>query len=277
MSGQETQRHEMTTKSVVYPLPGAESVVLRRDVEYRAADGGTLAMDLYYPPDSKREQRIPAVVMVAGYPDPGFEAMLGCKFKEMESYISWGRLMAASGLAAIAYTNREPIADLDHLVDYLRQNARRLGIDENRIGIWACSGNVPLALSRLMQKGQEYVKCAVLFYGCMLDLDGSTHMAEAASKFGFVNPCAGRTVEDLPQRTALFVVRAGRDEMPHLNDALDRFVGKALARNLPLTLVNHSEAPHAFDLLHDSELSREVIRQTLAFLRFHLLGVSPSK
>ena len=68
-------------------------------------------------------------------------------------------------------------------------------------------------------------------------------------------------------------MRAGRDEFPHLNETIDRFVIKALARNLPVTLVNHAEAPHAFDLLQDSETSREVIRQILAFLRFHL-GVS---
>jgi hypothetical protein len=58
--------------------------------------------------------------------------------------------------------------------------------------------------------------------------------------------------------------------MPHLNEALDRFVDDALARNLPITVVNHAAAPHAFDLFHDSDLSREIIRQWLAFLRFHL-------
>jgi len=31
-------------------------------------------------------------------------------------------------------------------------------------------------------------------------------------------------------------------------------------------------APHAFDLFHDSETSREIIRQILAFLQFHLLA-----
>jgi hypothetical protein len=44
-----------------------------------------------------------------------------------------------------------------------------------------------------------------------------------------------------------------------------------LTRNLPVTFVNHPEAPHAFDLLHDSETSHEIIRQILAFMRFHLL------
>ena len=69
-------------------------------------------MDMYYPPDSKSGARIPAVVVVAGFPDVGYEAKVGCKFKEMGSSISWGQLMAASGLVAITYTNREPATDI---------------------------------------------------------------------------------------------------------------------------------------------------------------------
>ena len=52
---------------------------------------------------------------------------------------------------------------------------------------------------------------------------------------------------------------------------LDRFVTAALSRNLPLTLVNHADGPHAFDLLHDSARTREIVGQVIAFLRFHLL------
>jgi hypothetical protein len=58
--------------------------------------------------------------------------------------------------------------------------------------------------------------------------------------------------------------------MPGLNDALDRLVSKMLTWNTPVTLVNHASGPHAFDLFDDSDISREIIRQTLAFLRFHL-------
>jgi acetyl esterase/lipase len=70
----------------------------------------------------------------------------------------------------------------------------------------------------------------------------------------------------------LFIARAGQDEFPHLNEALDRFVAGALARDLPVTVVNHAGAPHAFDLVHDSDATREIIRQLLRFLRFHLSG-----
>ena len=58
--------------------------------------------------------------------------------------------------------------------------------------------------------------------------------------------------------------------MPGLNQALDDFVHEALTRNLPVTVVNHSDGPHAFDLFDDSEISREIIRRILQFMQFHL-------
>ncbi|HZS09751.1 MAG TPA: alpha/beta hydrolase [Blastocatellia bacterium] len=263
----------MTKKRVVCQIPGMDAVTIRRDVGYRVTDAGALTMDLYYPPDLKSEARIPAVVFVNGYPDPGFQKIIGCRLKEMESYISWGQLAAASGLAAITYTTgKEPATDIHALLQYVRQNAAVLGVDESRIGVWACSGNVPNALSVLIGEAREYLKCAVLCYGLMLDLDGATSVADAARQWGFANPCAGKSVADLPQTLPLFIARAGRDEMPHLNETIDRFMGKALACNLPITFMNHPSAPHAFDLLHDSEATREIIRQILAFMRFHLLA-----
>lgn len=266
------QRADITRKAVVYQMPGMEAVMVRRDIEHRAAPGGVLTMDIYYPPDRRSGARVPAVLFVVGFSDEGAEARLGCKFKEMASYVSWARLVAASGLAAVTYTNREPAADLSALRQYLQQNAGSLGLDEKSMGLWACSGNVPLALSTLMQEARNRPKCAVLSYGYMLDLEGSTSVADASKQWGFANPCAGKSVRHLPQETPLFLVRAGQDQMPHLNETIDAFVAAASACNLPITFVNHPAAPHAFDLLHDSETSREIIRQILAFLRFHLLA-----
>jgi len=211
------------------------------------------------------------VILVTGYPDPGFEAMVGCKLKDMQGYVSWGELLAASGLIAVTYTNHDPVADLEALLRYLRANAERLGLDEQKLGIWACSGNVPNALSRLMRSASVRFRAAALCYGPMLDLGGSTTIADAAASLGFANPCAGKTVEDMVSETPIMIVRAGRDEMPGLNDSIDRFVTAALARNLPVSVINQPSAPHAFDLVDDTEDSREAVRRILAFLRHHLL------
>jgi acetyl esterase/lipase len=172
-------------------------------------------------------------------------------------------------LIAVTYATVDPEADIHALLRYMRDNGASIGIDANRIGIWACSGNVPNALSVLMREPRDHFKCAVLCYGFMLDLDGSTGVADAAKAFGFVNPGAGKSAEDLPGDLPLFIVRAGQD-VAALNETIDRFVAKTVARNLPLTLKNLPNAPHSFDVLDDSDTSRETIRQILAFMRFHL-------
>jgi hypothetical protein len=199
----------------------------------------------------------PGVILVAGDPDPGFQRIAGCRFKEMGSTVSWARLIAASGMVAVTYTNREPESDLRALLQFVRKNGASLGIEGDRIGLWASSGHVPLALSAL----NAGVSCAALCYGYTLDV------GEAAAAYRFANPLAGRSIDDLPDDVPLFLVRAGRDEMPRLNESLDRFLASAVRRNFPITFVNHPSAPHAFDLYDDSATSREIIRQILAFLR----------
>lgn len=267
---EELPHDHVTKKPVVYRIPGMESAAIRQDVEYRTVDGGPLTMDLYYPANSKSGARLPAVVFVHGFSDAGIgmPKVLGWpKFKQWAMCTSLGQLAAASGIVAIAYTNREPATDLIELLHHVRQNAAALGIDENRIGLHAWSGHVPLALFALMQ--EHYLNCALLSCGYMLDLDGSTGVGEMARQFGFVAPAAGKSVEDLPKDLPLFIVRASEEQFPHVNDMIDRFTAKALNRNLPITLVNH-QGPHGFEIMQDSDASRETIKQMLAFLAFNL-------
>lgn len=247
---------DIATKTVLYQIPGMDEVSVERNVEYAPS----LVLDVYRPVGQSNA----VVVFVAGYPDPGFERMVGCKFKDMGSTTSWARLIAASGMTAIAYSNRDPEPDLHAVLAHLSAN-----FDANRIGLWASSGNAALAISAL-----DRAKCAALLYPMTLDLDGSNWVSSAAAMFRFANPAAGKSVADLPANVPLFIARAGRDEIPNLKNALDRFVTHALAHNLPLTLVNHPEGPHAFDLMHDSDTTREIVRRTLSFLRDHLIEAS---
>ena len=257
------ERHEVATRKLVCELPDI-GVTVRRDMLWHGTDGRELTFDIYQA--STAERPVPAVLFVTGYPDAGVRRMLGCNAKDMESYDGWGRLLAASGLAAIGYVNHEPIADAHAILAHVRRNAPALGIDAARIGVWACSGNVPNALSLLIGTSPR-LACAALSYGYMLDLDGSTAVANAAGAWRFVNPCAGRPLDDVPRDAPIFIARAGRDETAGLNDSIDRFVSQALALNRPVTVVNHHTAPHAFDTADDSDASRAVIRQLLEFLR----------
>jgi acetyl esterase/lipase len=217
-------RHEVTTRRVLYEIPGMQSVPVRDD-SFTGADGEPLPMKIY-------GDRGPIVVMLAGYPDPGFSQRVGCRFMEMEWTISMAQLIAASGMRAITHSNRDPQADADALLTHL---------GGQKIGVWATSGHGPVALA-VMQRAT----CGVL-----------------------INP----VVEPLsPQALKpLFVVRAGQDETPGLNVALDAFVTRAIATNHPLTLVNYPDAPHAFDLFRDDPETRRILQQGLDFLRAHLV------
>ena len=233
-------RHEITRKGLVFTLPGADLVRLRRDVEYAPGPEGPdpltmavpLTLDVYTPPGSKAGERFPAVVFVVGFSDIGARKMLGCAFKEFESFVSWARLVAASGMAAITYTTgTDPAADGGAVLAYVRRHAASLGVDDRRIGLWACSGHGPTALSMLITETPGSVACAALLYAYTLDLDGHTAIAEASRAMRFANPAAGRTVDDLPSQTRSFPRprEAGRHSRG-LNEALDRFAAAAIRR-----------------------------------------------
>ena len=252
-----------TSQGLVYTIAGTADVIVERDHSY-ATDEGPLAFDLYRPPGATVP--CPAVVFVSGLPDPGVRAVLGKSLKDWASYQGWARMVAASGLAGVVYTNRRA-ADAGALLRHLRASAGSLGIDAARIGVWACSGHVPAALALI---AHEPLACAALLYGYTLDLDGATDVAQAAARFHFAAPPV--TLDELPREMPMLVVRAGRDAMPGLDPALQRFVAAARARQLPVTLIEHAEGPHAFDLADDSPRTREVIEEVLAFLRRTLAG-----
>jgi len=243
---------EVVRKTAVLELPGMAEIEVKREQRY--GEGGTF--DLYV---AAHAAPAPTVLFVFGFPDARFATGL----RKMGAYASWGRLLAASGMNAVAYSYADPVQDVAALLGHLRENAGPLGIDRSRLGIWAASGNVPTALHLLMTQPPDAFRAAALLYGYMLDVPA------AAEQFGIGAPARGRPIEDLP-RVPLLVVRAGQDQTPLLNASLDAFVSAALARDLPLTVINQAGAPHSFDLFDDSEGSRSAIRAVLRFLREQL-------
>ena len=222
-------RHEVTTRRVLYEIPGMRSVRARQEA-FAGADGQPLAMAIYDAPAPLAEPS-PVVVLIAGYPDAGFEKHLGCKFMDMEWAISMAQLIAMSGMTAITHTNREPSADAAALIKHLTAGGRR-------VGIWATSGHSPVALSMA-----DHATCTVL-----------------------TNPMTS----DLLPQTPLLIVRSGKDETPGLNAALDTLLARAIAENRPISLVNYPDAPHAFDIHLEGAETRRILKQGLDFLRAHL-------
>ena len=261
---------DIFTRRVCLQLDGMAAVSVRRDIPYGSGDDDRRVMDAYYPPGAGGEFPWPAVVIVAGYPGTLAPRPTTLTYKEMGWTVSTAQLIAVSGMVAVAYANREPVVDLETLLDHLHEHATSLRIDVARVGVIAVSGNVPTALTTVMRSSTHAPRCAVFGYGCLLDLDGATDVAEASKQFGFANPCSGRSVGDIRPDVPLLISRAGRDQFPAMNGSIDRFVPRALAENLPITVVNHAEGAHAFDLFEDSGASRAVVRHTLRFLQQHL-------
>lgn len=257
----------MTLREVVLRVPGMDTVDVTRDVPYGMVPAPHRRMDVYRPPGSPAVP-LPAVVLVTGYSDAGARRMLGCRLKDMASYVGWAKLFAAIGIVAIAYETEEPVGDTRALLDDLTARSASLGIDPSRLGIWSCSGNVPNALAAL--RTTAGIACAALCYGYMPEDEKSDDVARAAAQFGFANPTPeshSASLRDVP----MLIVRAGGDETPGLNASLDRFVARALADDAAVTVLNEPAAPHAFDVLDDSDRSRAAIRQILGFFAVHLL------
>ena len=261
-------RHPITLRRLVHRIEGMEETAVERDVEYHISDAGPLHMDVYRPANAAGRGVLPVVLVAAGYRDVGVPRPLGCAFKEMEMVVSLGQLIAASGMAAVAYTTSDPGGDAIHAIDWLARHTAVVPDDAVRFGVWAASGNVPVALALLM--AERRIGAAVLSNGFTLDGAGGSAVADAAATYRFVNASAGRSIRDLPTDVPLFVVRSGRDQFAGINVAMDRFTAEALARNIPLTVVNHATAPHAFELEDDSAVTRHILESALRFLRLHL-------
>lgn len=92
---------EMVNMPVVYKLPGMEKVTVKKDLNYKGDKGNELLkMDVYPPPGLAKGEKRPAVIFIHGGAGAEF------KPKDWGIYVSWGKLIAASGLVGVTFTHR---------------------------------------------------------------------------------------------------------------------------------------------------------------------------
>ena len=259
---------DITKMRIVYRVPGMDQVEVRRNLVYRVVGEARLELDVYSPPAAPAGARRPAVILVHGGPVP-----VGASAKNMGVFLSYGQLLAASGFTAVTFSHRfygasalaDAGGDVAAAVDYVRGHAEELGIDRDRIALWAFSGGGPF-LSQALRERWPFVRAFVAYYA-VLDLQvpppgaASGIADETRREFSPLHHLAAAGEQTPP----LFVARAGRDN-PWLNATIDRFVQEALARNAPLELMTHPAGQHGFDILDDDDRSREIIARTLDFL-----------
>src|SRR5262245_49942229 len=111
---------------VVYDIPATKDVKVNRNVPYLKDARGTLAIDIYSPPNLRAGERRPAVVFINAIGDFGEE-----KVKDWEIYKSWPRLVAAHGLIGISMeTDGSRIQEsLRSVFDFLMSKGADYGID----------------------------------------------------------------------------------------------------------------------------------------------------
>jgi acetyl esterase/lipase len=288
---EEQEQDDFRTKRIVYAIPYMEEATVQQDITYKTIDENELKMDVYYPADYEGEARLPAVIFVHGDGPPDFLK----DAKDWGCYVSWGELIAASGLIAVTFNHRstegltrlyEAASDVDDLISYVRDHSGMLGIDANMLGIWTCSAGSPIGFRAALRNAPPYMRCVVSYYG-ITDLkvfyEASAESQEeqgASSQPGQPLPTFSDEVFQEFSATAyvskepgaiapMLIARAGQDQSV-LNASIDRLLTVAVANNVSIDFMNHPTGHHGFDVLDDNERSREIIRATLEFLKTHL-------
>jgi acetyl esterase/lipase len=263
---------ERVMPPVVYRLPGMDTVTVHSSLKYSDVDNPFLLMDVYIPPGLSNDDVRPIVMFIHGGAGPQYRP------KDWGIFQSWGRLAASAGMVTVMFTHRlgypkpllaESALDVSNALDYIRSHADSFHADPDRIGLVAWSAGGPL-LSTAMRDKPPFVRCLVALYA-YLDIQRSpSHIdnesVEALKAFSPISYLHG----DASAMAPLFVAKAGQDEVPMMNDSIDRFLTAAIAANAPLTYMNHPFGEHGFDNQNDDDRSREIIRSALAFLHNHL-------
>lgn len=271
LQAQNKQPKQRESGAVVFDLPRMDDLIIKKDIPFQDIAGSTLKMDIYYPPDFDFQRKISAVIMVLGYPDLAGKKLIGSEFKNHIQFVSWCKIIAASGMAAIAYQSNNPEQDIITLSNYLKTNEDKLKIDNSKIGAYTCSAHTPTTITTILNGSNDLFKCAVVYYGFFLTSDFKylSQIDTLSQKMGFKTPRLSEPStwkKDVP----IMVVRAGKDNVPYINQTLASFYEKALNQNLPITLINYSNGVHGFDAALDNETTRQVIKTTLEFWKFNL-------
>ena len=270
---------DLVNMPVVYRVAGMDKVVIKSNLKYTNVDNPNLLLDAYIPPKLEKAARRPAVVFIHG--SAGAEG----RAKDWGFYVSWGRLIAASGMVGVTFTHRlgypkpllsESASDVNAAINYVRANADSLNIDKDRICLAAYSGGGPL-LSLAMRQKPEYVRCVVAFYA-FLDIQQSqlhrdnetSELLQSMSPISYLANEGGTSASGPARLPPMFVARAGLDAIPTMNDSIDRFISEALKRNASITVANHPQGVHGFDSQNDDDRSREIIRGAIDFMKTHL-------
>lgn len=265
------QELELPQKRIVYQIPEMEDVVCHKGIIYQSTNGLDLKADIYLPPEVGENEIYPVVILVNDYPDSVINEYWGRDQKDMELFVSWAELIAASGMVAVTYQTQFSHSESDSLISFLARNADEYCIDINRMAVFGASANT-LAAQSLMQNKDYNIKCAILYYGILLTPDKKyySEIDSSANMYGFYWSDL-RKITEIPENIPLFVTRAGKDQFKIVTETTEHFVSEAMKSNAQLIYINYPDGQHDFDILDNTKDSKSIIRQTVEFLKTYLI------
>lgn len=258
-------------KRIVYQIPEMKNVICHNGIVYHSVNGIDLKADIYVPAKGGKSTPIPVVILAINYPDSAFNKWFGRDGKDLQMCVSWAELIAASGMAAVTYQTEFSPSETESLIYFLKKNAEDYHIDMTHLCVFGASANT-LGAQSLMQQDDFNIQCAVLNYGILLTPDQKYYaeIDSAADMLGFYFSDL-RKISRIPENIPMLVTRAGKDRFQLVNDSTDYFVAEAMRSNVPLTFINYPDGQHDFDVLDDTEISKLIIRQTVDFMKTHLI------
>ncbi|MFH1809422.1 MAG: alpha/beta hydrolase, partial [Pseudomonadota bacterium] len=255
----------MKTKPVLYTLEGMENAERQRDIVYRKDGPVELRLDVYRPAGAS--EPAPAVLLIHG----GGPEFFIRDAKDWRLFETWAQLLTARGLVGVTFNHRGSsdyagldveAADVQAAVDYVRAHAAELGVDPDRLALWAFSaGGVYLAGA--VRDRPDYLKALVGYYAVM-DLDA-------------VDSLLAKTVDDAMrarhspskqlgqgERTVppTLLVKAIKDRAM-INQSIDAFVQAAALAGQAVQVWSHDEGHHGFDVMDNDAQTRDLIRRSL--------------
>jgi acetyl esterase/lipase len=266
-------------KPIVYSVPGMDKADARLDIVYRRDGAEDMKADIYVPPGLPADARLPAVIFIHGgplgkNPSPGA--------KDWGIYRSYGRLMAASGLIGVTFDHRyvsmrvkdleTSFADVEELIRFVRTHAASYHIDPERIALWAFSGGGP-HLSLGLRGDRTFIRCLVSYYASLDLTSGAALIGETPEALEKYSP-AGYLTKEAAYLPPVLIGRAGLDSSS-INKSVELFTSRLLALNGDVNVLSHPFGRHGFDAYDDDDLTREIIAETVAFLKSRLRRPSP--
>jgi acetyl esterase/lipase len=128
-----------------------------------------------------------------------------------------------------------------------------------------------------MRERMPQVRCLVLFYP-FLDLE---HM-RSQSPFRPAHPAAhvdslvpryspahllGVAPDSLPP---IFLAMAGQDQIPRLNESIERFMRAAVEQRVDIDFALHRRGVHGFDQRNRDARTAEILERVMSFVRRHV-------